>query len=55
MGARGDPEGLNTEQDDGNMFEMHNSILAEEFSTKRMIGPHLAKAVLSTSIMIELD
>jgi len=30
----GDHEGLDTEQDEGNIFEMPTSFVAEEFSTK---------------------
>lgn len=52
---KGDPEGSDAEQDDGNMFEMSTSFVAEDCSPKIMMGLQLAEDFLSASIMIEQD
>ena len=51
----GDHEGLDTKQDEGNIFVMPTSFVEDDFSPKRTIGLQLVKAFLLTSITIELD
>lgn len=51
----GDHEGLDTEHDEGNIFEMPTFLYQRSFSPMGTIGLQLAKAFSLTSITIELD
>ena len=51
----GDHDGLDTEHDEGNIFEMPTSFVAEEFFTNGNNWSAACRSFSLMSIMIELD